>query len=320
MANKLTPATKIQLGMVLMIIPWIFVFMISDNLEKLIFGDLTPNGGYMTMRTIFRKPESTGDLSDSNSGALGTVVSLSISQASDSAGESIMPSQNFILVCPGDSLTISLGMTLHGHIASFTLTDPATGQPRTITNPTSKGSPVKAGASMDISIPTDAKVGSTLRLPWQAKVYIIREIKNSGGTSLTTDWFELVQPFSESGTLEITLNSPESRKAYLQVNNASQTITLLKFFGMAALFSALLFLLRKYFFLVLTALVSFAGFATWTILIYGDLLGKGGFYYGAIVLTLVVVFGAVLILGKYHKDKIDLLLSTNRSTPDAPKQ
>ena len=272
-----------KLRAVLMIILWLVLFFVGTALE----GILNPsprNPSFVIYREVYRQPDSSGDLA--------TLLTLLIAEVRDTQGVIVMPGQPWTVISPGDTVTLQLGMTVNGHVASFSIADPSSGQTISTTNPTEKGSDVVASAPLSLLLPSDTPASDTIQVPWQAEAYIIRKAETTIGNNVVTRWFDLVKPIPVSGTLEVPLASPETRKAWLQTGVNLPTPRFLRFFGLAFLLTALIVIIRKHFIPLVSLFVLFAGNATMYIL---DTASRGQQATGFLVLALIVVAGSVAV-------------------------
>ena len=290
-----------KLRTVLIIIPWLVLFFLGTALE----GGLNPtprNPSFVTYRELYRQPESSGDLA--------TLLTLLIAEVRDNQGDIVMPGQPWTVISPGDTVTLQLAMTVNGHVASFSIADPSTGHTISTTNPTEKGSDVVASAPLSLLVPSDTPARDTVQVRWRAEAYIIRKGETTIGNKVVTSWFDLVKPIPASGTLEIPLASPETRKAWLQAGVNLPTPRFLRFFGLAFLLTALIVIVRKFFVPLVSLFILLAGSATMYIL---DTASRGQQATGFLVLALIVVAGSVAVTSihvrKFHLQAIKELLS-----------
>jgi len=307
-----TPAQKMQLAVVLMVFPWVFVCVLSGGMQSLLFNGLTLPASNGIARDLFSQAETS---TNGNSGSvpLQSEAILGISEIHDAAGTKVMPGQPVVLVCPGDTLTFFLSMGSNGHVADFSLTDPSTGQTLFVNNSTEKNVPVRPLAHISVHIPADAKAGDTLRYPWKGLVDHITKTGKSRNSDVITEWFTVVAQFSESGTAEITLDTPETRDAYMRGVEANSTTALLRYLGLAVLYAAGVFLFRKHFIPMLTILVSFGGLAFFGVF-NGSLAQHGvvGVWEAAFFcIPVAVVILTYLVVRKYNKDMLHIFDTNN---------
>jgi hypothetical protein len=279
-----------KLRTVLMIILWLVLYFVGTALEG-IFNPSPRNPSFVIYREVYRQPESSGDLA--------TLLTLLITEVRDTQGVVVMPGQPWTVISPGDTVTLQLGMTVNGHVASFSIADPTSGHTISTTYPTEKGSDVVASAPLSLLVPSDTPARDTVQVPWQAEAYVIRKVETTIGNNVVTGWFDLVKAIPVSETLEVPLASPETRKAWLQTGVNLPTSRFLRFFGLAFLLTALIVIIRKHFIPLVSLFVLFAGNATMYIL---DTASRGQPATGFLVLALIVVAGTVaLTSGQVHR-------------------
>ena len=313
-----TPAQKMQLAVVLMVFPWFIICVLSGLMQSLLFNGLTLPASNGIASTVFSQTETTTN-GIPGSGPLHGETRMGISEIRDSAGNKVMPGQPIVLVCPGDTLTFFLYMD--GHVADFSLTDPATGQSLFVNNSPANNVAVQPSAHITVHIPAEASAGDTLRYPWNGLVDIITKTGESNNSQVKTELFMVVAQFSESGTAEITLVTPETRDGYMRGVEANATTSLLRYLGLAVLFAAGIFLFRKHFIPMLTILASFGGLAFYGVF-NGSLAQHGvvgireaGFF----CITIAVVMLTYLVVRKYNQGMLHIFDAKNISTTPSKK-
>lgn len=285
-----------------MILPWLLLFFLGMGLERWL--NPTPrHPAYVMYRELLRRPESSGDLS--------SVAVVRLGEVREAGGALVMPGQPWTIVCPGDTVAIHLEVTANGHVASFSVTDPFTGEVLAVAHPTAKGSDVAPGATLSLHVPRDANASQPLLVPWSADTYIVRKAETTVGDNVVTRWFDLIKPVPLSGTLQLQLATPETRASWLSQGVNDLGPRFMKFLGVGTLLAALLVLVRKRFLSLLSALALFSGFALMFVL---DMASRGsngaGFFALSLLFLLAVAALAFVCVRRYHIRSVDALFAT----------
>lgn len=255
-----------NLKYVLMIIPWLFLLWVGMDLGFRFNPSFLPPAG-TNRRKLASLPAAAGDQK--------TLINLTIAEVRDPAGKVVMPDQDLVYICPGDTVTLGLAMTINGHIGSFTLTDPVSGQPLAVTNPIEQGSPVVDHVSQSFSVPGSTSPGSKLVIPWQAETYIISKAGTPGPQRSASLWYDLVKPIPVGNTVSLSTVTPATRTAWDQARRRVIYPWLLRLFVLAAVCMGLLMLVRKSLLAVLSVCILFVGmlvsFLAWNGLLYDPL-------------------------------------------------
>lgn len=279
--------------MIAMIIPWFLLFFVGIGVNGLIM-DSTKHPSFVLVRELYKRPETSGDLS--------TLGKLTITTVVDADGETIMQGQPWIIICPGDTVTLGLEMTVNGHIARYGLINPADGQMLSVSYSTSEGSPVIDYAELSLIIPVDADTSYIYEMPFQADMYLIQYIEKTTESVTQVKWFRPVKSIPVSDLIGIPLATSEQRDTWIERERSTVLPNLLKFTVLGVAVTALILLSRKSFFFSTCSFAIFTGSATTMV---------GGIFYeksnidmfvGVAPVIAVVLFVFIRVIRHYHSD------------------
>jgi hypothetical protein len=268
---------------------WGFAFLMGAMIYGVVemFLNTSPaNPDYVDFRKEYSGSESSGEYA--------TAVNLTFSEVRDRNGNVVMQGSSYIILCPGDSIDVVFSTPGNGHIMSFNITDPESGELLAVAYPSKYGDEVQKSAKVTIHIPENT-TSESLILPWVSEIFIIQENEDSNS------WFNIVKQVSLSNSLTLQLTSPENRDDWILKNAQELYPSYFRFLAFAFVCIVLLVLLRRKFQLMTSTLAIFAGsFMTFMLVFSEDLIQNGLLFVLTLVIIAVMIAILIINIKKYH--------------------